>query len=457
MGAVDVPVSGEGASTAWDRLPRGEAERYVEGYMGFLDEARTEREVVEYLVGMARERGFRELAAGEELSPGDRVYMTFRGKTAVFAVVGEEPPSRGVRLVAAHGDAPRFDPKPRPLGESRDAWLAYLSVGYYGGVVPYQWVSVPLELRGVVVRGDGSVVRVRIGGLVAPDLLPHLSRRRFSERKGVEVVRGEEVKVLLANRPVGGGWKRAVLRLLEERYGLSEDDLVTADLEVVPAYKPFSAGLDGSLVAGYGQDDRVCVYTGFTGLLDAEPRVTSVFWVVDKEEIGSETNTSAQSEFFRYFMARLLEATGGYSELALREALLSTKAVSADVGAGINPGFGGYYDKENFARLGGGVVFEKYLSAAGKGGANEARAEYAGWVRRVLDDAGVPWQAALLVSRADPGLGGGGTISKFMARLGMDVIDLGVALLGMHSPLEISSKADVYSAYLGYKAFYEAP
>jgi len=315
-----------------------------------------------------------------------------------------------------------------------------------------------LELRGVAVRRDGGRVRVRVGGLVAPDLLPHLSRKRFSERKGGEVVRGEEVKVLLANRPVEGGWKRAVLRLLEERYGLSEEDLVTADLEVVPAYKPFSAGLDGSLVAGYGQDDRVCVYTGFTALLDAgEPAYTSVFWVVDKEEIGSETNTSAQSEFFRYFLSRLMEASGGYSELGLREALLNTRAVSADVGAGVNPGFSGYYDRENFARLGGGVVFEKYLSAAGKGGANEAHAEYAAWVRRVLDDADVPWQAALLVSKADPGMGGGGTISRFMARLGMDVIDLGVALLGMHSPLEVSSKADVYAAYLGYRAFYRAP
>ena len=437
-------------------MPRGEVERYAEGYMGFLDEARTEREVVEYLVAAARERGFRELGRGDSVSPGDRVYMTFRGKTAVFAVVGEEPPVGGVRLVAAHGDAPRFDPKPRPLGESGDAWLAYLNVGYYGGVVPYQWVSVPLELRGVVVRRGGEAVKIRIGGLVAPDLLPHLSRKRFSERKGGEVVRGEEVKVLLANRPVEGGWKKAVLRLLEERYGIGEEDLVTADLEVVPGYKPFSAGVDGSMVAGYGQDDRVCVYTGFTALLDAEPRVTSVFWVVDKEEIGSETNTSAQSEFFRYFLARLLEASGGYSELALREALLSTRGVSADVGAAWNPAFSGLYDRDNFARLGGGVVFEKYLSAAGKGGANEAHAEYAAWVRDVLDGAGVPWQAALLVSKADPGMGGGGTISKFMARLGMDVIDLGVALLGMHSPLELSSKADVYAAYRGYRAFYEA-
>lgn len=447
---------------AWDFFDRSEIEAFSRDYMDFLKSAKTEREVVDFLVDVATRNGFVELnKVNGKLSAGDKVFMVFRGKTAVFAVVGRKSIREGLRIVAAHGDAPRLDPKPRPILEDSDAQLATLNVGFYGGVVTYQWVGIPLEIRGVVATKTG-VKRVRLGPLTAPDLLPHLSKKRFTERKASDTVKGEEIKILLVNIPVKKGeelsWKDAVLQYLKEKLGIEEDDLVSADLEVVPAIEPFETGLDGSMIAAYGQDDRVCVYTGFRALLDAkDPMYTSVFWVVDKEEIGSETNTSAQSEFFRYFVSKLLELTEGYSELALREALLRSKAISADVGALINPGFkGDQYDVDNMAKMGRGVLLEKYLSAAGKGGANEAHAEYVAWLRRILDENGIPWQPALLVSKADKSLGGGGTISKFMARLGMDVVDIGVGLLGMHSPLEVSAKVDVYSAYKAFKVFFEA-
>jgi len=448
--------------SGWEVYTREEIEKFAEDYKEFMKNAKTEREVVEYLVEYAKKRGFKDIKEVDKLKPGDKVYSVFKGKTAIFSVIGKKPLRESLRIIAAHGDAPRLDPKPVPLLEDKDAQLAILSLGYYGGVVPYQWVNIPLEIRGIVATKDG-VKKVRITNLIISDLLPHLSRKRFDERKGASIVKGEELKVLLANTFVKKekdkrSWKEIVLNYLKEKYGIEEEDLVSADLEVVPALDPIDVGVDKSMIAAYGQDDRVCVYTGFRALVDAkEPEYTSIFWVVDKEEIGSETNTSAQSEFFKYFVSKLLELTEGFSELALRETLLNTKAISADVGAVVNPAFkGGLYDIQNFAKMGNGVILEKYLSAAGKVAANEAHAEFVAWIRKILDERNIPWQPALLVSKADRSLGGGGTISKFMARLGMDVVDMGVGLLGMHSPYEISSKADVYATYQAYKAFFEA-
>ena len=447
--------------SAWEFFSRDEIEEFTKDYKDFMGNVKTEREVVEELIKYAERFGFKNIKdIKNKLKSGDKVYATFKDKTAIFAVIGKEPLKEGLRLIAAHGDSPRLDLKPIPISEDKAAQLAYLSLGFYGGIVPYQWVNIPLEIRGIVATKN-DIKKIRVKNLVITDLLPHLSRKRFEERKGAGVVKGEELKILLANtfeiKESKKSWKNIVLKYLKERYGIEEEDLISADLEVVPSFDPIDAGIDSSMVAAYGQDDRVCTYTGFKALLDAKDvKYTSVFWVVDKEEIGSETNTSAQSEFFKYFISKLLSLTEGFSEISLREVLLNTRAISADVGAVINPSFKGLYDVQNFAKMGNGVILEKYLNAAGKGGANEAHAEFVAWIRKILDERKVPWQAALLVSKAERGIGGGGTISKFMARLGMDVIDMGVGLLGMHSPYEISSKADIYSAYKAYKAFYEA-
>ncbi|OYT31996.1 MAG: aminopeptidase [Thermofilum sp. ex4484_79] len=446
---------------AWEVLDREAIEKFAKEYIHFIGNAKTEREVVEYLIEIARKNGFVELDDMENLKPGDKVFSVFKNKTVIFAVIGKKSLKEGLRIIAAHADAPRLDPKIVPLMEDKDSQLALLNMGYYGGIVAYQWVNIPLELRGIVVTKNGSK-RIRIKNLVIADLLPHLSRKKFEERKASDTVKGEELKILLANIPTRDenkkkSWKKTVLKILSEKYGIDEEDLISADLEVVPALEPIEVGLDSSMIAAYGQDDRVCIYTAFRALIDSGvAEYTKVLWIVDREEIGSETNTSAQSEFFKFLVSKLLEKSGGYSEITLRETLLNSKAISADVGAVVNPSFkSAVYDLSNAARLGSGVLLEKYLNAAGKGGENEAHAEFVGWVRRILDENNVPWQPALLVSKTER-VGGGGTISKFMARLGMDVIDIGVGLLGMHSPFEIASKADIYAAYRAYKVFYEA-
>ncbi len=445
---------------AWELLDREEIEEFAREYKFFIGKAKTEREVIEFLVEKAKEYGFVDLDEKDKLEPGDKVYKVFKNKTAIFAVIGSRKITEGLRVIAAHADAPRLDPKIIPFIEDKDSQIALLNMGFYGGIIPYQWVNIPLELRGIVVTKEGSK-NIKISNLVITDLLPHLSRKKFEERKASDTVRGEELKVLLANIPTKEkdkkSWKKTVLDILLKEYGIQEEDFISADVEVIPALEPIDVGLDKSMIAAYGQDDRVCVYTGFRALLDSrDNKNTKLLWVVDKEEIGSETNTSAQSEFFKYFVSKLLEKKESYTELNLRETLMNTKAISADVGAVVNPNFKGViYDLNNAARLGSGVILEKYLNAAGKGGENEAHAEFVAWIRKILDENNVPWQPALLVSKAER-IGGGGTISRFMARMGMDIIDMGVGLLGMHSPFEIASKADIYSTYKAYKAFYEA-
>ena len=445
---------------AWELLNRDDIEKFVKGYINFIGSAKTEREVIEFLISEAKTYGFIDIDNVEKLKPGDKVYKVFKNKTAIFAVVGSEKINKGLRLIAAHADAPRLDPKIVPLTEDKDSQIALLNMGFYGGIIPYQWVNIPLELRGIVATKEG-IKKIKIKNLIITDLLPHLSRKKFEERKASDTVKGEELKVLLANIPSKEkekkSWKKTVLDILFKEYGIKEEDFISADIEIVPALDPIEVGVDKSMIAAYGQDDRVCVYTAFKALLDTrDEKNTKVLWIVDKEEIGSESNTSAQSEFFKYFVAKLLEKKEAYTELNLRETLINTRAISADVGSVINPNFKGViYDLNNAARLGSGLILEKYLNAAGKGGENEAHAEFVAWIRKILDESNVPWQPALLVSKAER-IGGGGTISRYMARMGMDVIDMGVGLLGMHSPFEIASKADIYSAYIGYRVFYEA-
>ena len=448
---------------AWGKLDKDKVFNFCEDYKKFLNSSKTEREVVEYAIKEAKKKGFKKLSEMDRLKPGDKIYESFKNKTIILAVIGEKSELEGVRIVASHGDSPRLDLKPLPIVDDSDAKVALLQTGWYGGIIRYQWANTPLEIRGVVVKKDGTVKKIRIGGdesvLVIPELLPHLSRKRFEERKPARIVMGEELKIPLVNMPIGKKedkerFKKAVLTYLEEKYGISEEDLLSAELEVVPALNARDVGLDRSMVAGYGQDDRVCAYTSLRAILDVEkPEYTSIVWIVDKEEIGSETNASAQSLFFRYFISRIMDLRNVKKEGRVESCLINSKAISADVDVAMNPMYKDIFDKDNSGKLGCGIIVSKYGSAAGKYRGNEAHAEFTAWLRKIFDENNVPWQPGLLVSKADEKLGGGGTIAVYLARLGMDVIDAGPGLLGMHSPYEISSKVDVYSCYLAYKTF----
>lgn len=456
---------------AWEALKGHERDKvfgFVEEYKDFLDKAKTEREVVDYVVEAAVKNGFKSIGEAERLEPGDRVYMVYKDKMVILAVIGRRGEEQGIRLVASHGDAPRLDPKPLPVMEDPDANVSLLQTGWYGGVVRYQWVNIPLALHGVVALKDGRKVDIRIGEdggpvLLIPDLLPHLSRKRLQDRKARQAVKGEELKIVLGNIPLEEGeekekFKAAVLKMLKDKYGISEEDLLSADLEVVPALKAMDVGLDGSMVAGYGQDDRVSVFTSLRAILDVDmPEYTCLMWVVDKEEIGSETNTSAQSLFLHDFLTRIISLRRGeFREDYLRRCFVNSKAISADVDTVIHPMHKDLYDKANAGRMGCGIIVSKVGSMAGKYRGAEAHAEYMAWIRRILDENNVPWQPGLLVSKADEELGGGGTIAVFIARLGMDVVDAGCGVMGMHSPYELTSKVDVYSCYLAYRTFYTA-
>ncbi|RLE59554.1 MAG: aminopeptidase [Thermoprotei archaeon] len=450
----------------WEVLDNKAIMEFGEEYKDFLGKAKTEREAVEYAVSLAEKNGFKKLGEANNLKSGDRVYEVYKNKLVALAVIGHRSIIEGTRIIGAHIDAPRLDLKPQPLFEEKDAGLAIFKTQYYGGVKKYQWASIPLALHGVVTLADGGTVKIVIGEneneavLTIPDLAPHIARKKQGERKGFELIEGEELKILVGNMPIRDKEveekvKAMVLKILKERYGISEEDFVSADLEVVPAFKPRDVGLDKSMIGGYGQDDRICAYTTLRAILDAKDvEYTAIALLVDREEIGSAGNTGATSEFIKYFISKLILLTEGKcEEWMLREALLKSRAISADVNVAIHPAYKDVHDIQNAAVLGKGVVVTKYTGGRGKGGASEAHAEYVGWVRKILNEKGIPWQPGLL-GKVDEG--GGGTIAKFLASYGMDVVDMGPALLAMHSPFEVCSKADLYSAYLAYKAFYEA-
>ena len=381
-----------------------------------------------------------------------------------------------MRILGAHIDSPRLDLKQNTLYE--DTEMAYLDTHYYGGVKKYQWVTVPLALHGVVAKKDGSVVEISIGEkeddpiFCITDLLIHLSAEQL-EKKARLVIEGENLDVLFGSRPAPKqaadsddcaakdkkdekeAVKANILHLLKEQYGIEEEDFLSAELEVVPASKARDCGLDRSMIASYGQDDRVCAYTSARAILDQQdvPTVTMCCLLVDKEEIGSVGATGMQSRFFENTVAELMNSTGFYSELTLRRCLCNAKMLSSDVSAAYDPLYASAYERRNAAYFGHGLTFNKYTGARGKSGSNDANAEYIGWIRSVMDDAGVAWQTCEL-GKVD--VGGGGTIAYISALYGMDVIDSGVAVLNMHAPMELSSKADVYEAYRGYRAFLEA-
>ena len=443
-----------------------EMEKLAKDYRAFLDAGKTERECVTELVREAEANGYVSLeakqAAGEKLQPGDKVYAVGMKKIMALFHVGQEPLEKGMNILGAHIDSPRLDVKQNPLYEDTD--LAYLDTHYYGGVKKYQWVALPLAIHGVIAKKDGSVVNVTIGEdendpvVYITDLLIHLAGKQL-QKKAAEVIEGENLDILIGSRPLSESTdekkkeavKSNVLRILKEKYDVEEEDFLSAELEVVPAGKARDCGLDRSMVAAYGQDDRVCAYTSFIAMMEMDaPKRTSCCLLTDKEEIGSVGATGMQSRFFENTVAELLDGMGCYSDLALRRTLRNSSMLSSDVSAGYDPAYGECFEKKNAAYLGRGIVLNKFTGARGKSGSNDANAEYVAEVRRIFDDHQVAFQTAEL-GKVD--VGGGGTIAYIAALYGMNVIDSGVAVLSMHAPWEVTSKADIYEAKKAYKVF----
>ena len=443
----------------WDRLPKeeeGPLEDYCRGYKAFLDAGKTERCCVKETIRLAEARGFRPYERGMALKAGDKVYHNNRDKMLMLAVIGTAGMEKGARITAAHIDAPRLDLKPNPLYE--EAELGYLKTHYYGGIRKYQWVTIPLELRGVVALRDGQVIEVTIGEgeepkLVINDLLPHLGGEQ-SKKTLAEGIGGEQLNILVGSRPMEGDdterVKTAILRILYEKYGFTEEDFISAELEAVPAVNATDIGLDRSMIGSYGHDDRVCAYAALKALFDMEetPEKTAVCVLADKEEIDSDGVTGMQTAAFDTFMDDLCEGLGTPLKICLERSF----CLSADVTASYDPNFGDVYEKRNSARLGYGIGLCKYTGSRGKGGASDASAEVVAFVRRVFDEAGAFWQMAEL-GKVDAG--GGGTVAKFMANRNIDTLDAGVAVLSMHAPFETVSKLDCYMTYKAMKAIYE--
>ena len=443
----------------WKQKSKEETGRifaFSEGYKKFLDAGKTERETAAKIEQALCAAGF----SGDPKGP--RFYRVNRGKEVIAYRKGRAPVTEGMRIVIAHIDAPRLDLKQSPLYEEVD--IALLRTHYYGGIKKYQWVAMPLALHGVVVKADGSVVGIVIGEDEADpvfsidDLLPHLSRKHQDEKKLSEAIEGEKLTILFGNMPLMGEEKepvkKGVLRLLEERYAIAEEDFLSAELEAVPAFKARDLGIDRSMVGAYGQDDRASAYPLLSALVDLEGEterpVLAIF--ADKEEIGSEGNTGAQSRFIHIFLQDVVEASGlSEIETVISRALYKSKAISADVNGAVNPNWQEVHEKQNACFLGAGVCLTKFTGHAGKAGANDAHAEYIGEIREIFSKADIIWQAGEL-GKIDEG--GGGTVAKFLAQYGMDIIDMGAPILTMHSPFEVSSKLDIYETYRAMKAFF---
>lgn len=430
-------------------------------YRTCLDEGKTERECVKKTIELAEAEGYRNMKdlikAGTKIHAGDKVYMDYMGKAIVLFQAGTAPVEEGMNILGAHIDSPRIDVKQNPLYENEG--LAYLDTHYYGGVKKYQWLSIPLALHGVIVKKNGEKVEVCVGEketdpvLVINDLLPHLGARQ-REKLAKDFIDGEQMDLLIGNRPEDkeeNAVTRRIKNLLKERYDVEEEDFLSAELEIVPAGKARDCGLDNSMILAYGQDDRVCAYTSMVAMLEAEDvEKTTCCLLTDKEEIGSVGATGMQSHFFENTVAEIMNAMGCYNELALRRCLASSRMLSSDVSAGYDPTFASAFDKKNAAIFGEGMVFNKFTGARGKSGSNDANAEYLAAIRKVMDDAGVYYQTAEL-GKVD--VGGGGTIAYILSLYGMEVVDCGVAVLNMHAPWEITSKADIYETKKGYVAF----
>ncbi len=458
---------------AWEKYTKTQLEEVdalSKAYRAFLNHGKTERECVKQIVERAKEAGYKELSElikeGKTCKPGDKVYAVNMEKAVILFRVGSEPLENGMNILGAHIDSPRLDVKQNPLYEDGD--FAFLDTHYYGGIKKYQWVTIPLAIHGVVVKKNGEKVVINIGEkeddpvFFISDLLVHLAAEQL-EKKASKVIEGEALDIIIGNRPlqdVKDDEKKEkvqafTLKLLKEQYEIEEKDFLSAELEIVPAGEAREAGLDRSMVLGYGQDDRVCAFSSLEAILEVQDlKRTGCCILVDKEEIGSVGATGMQSRFFENTVAELLAlTTGAYNDLILRRCLANSRMLSSDVSSAFDPTYAASFDKKNVAYLGHGMVFNKFTGARGKSGSNDANAEYLGFIRKVMDDAGVTFQTAEL-GKVD--LGGGGTIAYILSLYGMNVIDCGVPVLNMHAPHEATSKADLYEAKCGYKAFLEA-
>lgn len=441
-----------------------EMEKLCEDYRHFLDDGKTERECVSQSVRIAEQAGYRNLAdaieEGGKLTAGDKVYSVNMNKSIALFQIGRQPLEKGMAILGAHIDSPRMDIKQNPLYE--DTELAFLDTHYYGGIKKYQWVTLPLAIHGVIVKKDGEVVPVCVGEdekdpvFCVTDLLIHLSQERMS-KKATEVIEGEALDILVGSQPLKGEEKDAVakniLSILKGKYDMEEEDFLSAELEVVPAGKARESGFDTSMIMAYGQDDRVCAFTSLLAMVEVEnTEYTTCCLLVDKEEIGSVGATGMRSRNFENTVAEVLSLTGQYSDLALRRCLANSRMLSSDVSAAFDPTYASAYEKKNAAYFGRGMVFNKFTGSRGKSGSNDANAEFMAQIRGILKDAKVAYQTAEL-GKVD--IGGGGTIAYIMALYGMNVIDCGVAVLNMHAPWEVTSKADIYETKKGYVVFLE--
>ncbi len=438
-----------------------------ENYKEYLDKGKTEREFASIVENELVKNGFENLQTlfkqGKKLKKGARVYYINRHKAVAMAVVGDKPVIDGINMVGAHIDSPRLDIKQNPLYE--DSGLVLLKTHYYGGIKKYQWVAIPYSLHGVVVKADGTKIDICIGEdetdpvFTITDLLPHLAQDQM-QKKATEVVSGEGLNLLIGSRPfndkkIKDKIKLNILKILNEKYGIIEEDFLSAELEVVPAFKAKDIGLDRSMIGAYGQDDRVCAYTCVKAVLDCRPAEKTVLCILtDKEEIGSTGNTGAQSSFLKSFISKLIYLTGDtYSDILVNQCLENSFMLSADVNPGVDPSYQEVHEKRNASYLGNGVVIQKYGGARGKYDSSDASAEIMGLIRKLFNEKGIIWHTAEL-GKVDQG--GGGTIAMHVANLGVEVLDCGVPILSMHSPVEVTSKIDVYMCYKAMKVFLES-
>lgn len=450
--------------TGWEGIEEGLKEsifKFCDGYIEFLNKSKTEREIIKSVKAIAENNGFKNIREFSNLKVGDKVYYINRDKSMYLAIIGEESIENGINIIGAHADSPRLDLKPNPLYE--DSGLAFLKTHYYGGIKKYQWTTIPLSIHGIIVKANGEKIEINIGEdendpiFTITDLLPHLASEQM-ERKLKDGIKGEELNLLVGSIPYNGenvseAVKLNILKILNDKYGITEVDFVSSEIELVPAFNSKTMGLDRSMVAGYGQDDKVCVYTSVKALMDIEkPRTTAVCIVSDKEEIGSMGNTGMESHVFDTFISEILNRLGINRPNLLDKIFVNSKMLSADVDAAYDPTFASAYEKNNAGYIGRGLGLNKYTGARGKSGASDANAEFVAQIRGIFEENDVKYEFAEL-GRID--IGGGGTIAYILANKGVDVIDCGVPVLSMHAPYEVTSKFDIYEAYKGYKAFWK--
>ena len=444
-----------------DEAERKEIFDISEKYMEFLNQAKTEREFIKKARELANQNGYKDIMEFETLKPGDKIYFVNREKSMYLAIIGEESIENGMHIIGSHVDSPRLDLKPNPLYE--DTGLAYFKTHYYGGIKKYQWTTIPLSIHGVIVKKNGEKIELNIGEdekdpiFTITDLLPHLAQEQM-EKKLKNGINGEDLNLLIGSIPykdekITEKVKLNILDLLNKKYGITEADLNSAEIELVPAFKARSLGLDESMVAAYGQDDKVCAYTSLAAMMNLKNvKNTAVCILSDKEEIGSMGNTGMESHMFDFFVSEMLNKLGINRPNLLDKVFCFSKMLSSDVDAGFDPIYASVSDKTNAGFIGKGIAIVKYTGARGKSGASDANAEYVAWIRNVLDKNDIKYQLTEL-GKVD--IGGGGTIAYILANKGTDVIDCGVPVLSMHAPYEVTSKYDIYSAYKTYEAFWK--